>query len=498
MKIFVEAENRVNLENILKHPFLNELEKLEESKENPLILMKKQDIFCETENMPLKVPFSKINISWFYNDSKENQGYLKKYVNKQIKTFTDYEITKKFFDETENYWFMISSGSLGEKLMEMIHDKPSLIGVVIFCQNLEKYKILAVNYKKIIKVVNSGFKEVLDKIEGFFKYFLGKHIFCSIDYNLNLSRMPRIRENEEEIIVVSHEIGTKFSTIIDLILKRKILSKNVDFMKIHNELSNLAESENEKKIIDETYFLKKNLFQAILYIYSINIVQKKLNFCLISDNYDNILQTLAFLFMAIFDKNLVDEKFVKTEGILYKVIKKNKSSEYRNNHTMFWKTFIHTTESLSEEVKEGTSDCTVFEIRLSKIFPHPHMKLLKLWTISPKNGEVLLWPNFAFHTISIRKEKRTYFVILQQDENYCILLEDLIKLRNWWDVYVSDKVRLHFCDFFKRLKFKIKEVTDFFRYFKANSQFIIKLSEKSKNKQELFDNIKENFMRDNF
>ena len=67
--------------------------------------------------------------------------------------------------------------------MEMIHDKPSLIGVVIFCQNLEKYKILAVNYKKIIKVVNSGFKEVLDKIEGFFKYFSGFRVLESIVCN---------------------------------------------------------------------------------------------------------------------------------------------------------------------------------------------------------------------------------------------------------------------------------------------------------------------------
>lgn len=63
-------------------------------------------------------------------------------------------------------------------------------------------------------------------------------------------------------------------------------------------------------------------------------------------------------------------------------------------------------------------------------------------------------------------------VVLEQDENYLIVDEDVVTLKGWWSKFIIKQIYNPFLDFFRRLTGKINETADFYRLFKENSQKI--------------------------
>ena len=62
--------------------------------------------------------------------------------------------------------------------------------------------------------------------------------------------------------------------------------------------------------------------------------------------------------------------------------------------------------------------------------------------------------------------------------------------------YILDKVELPFCDFFKRLKFKIKDAADFNTFYQGNLKKIIELLKKINKIDELMKSINEMYVND--
>ena len=452
MSIFQKPQKRIKLKEIMCHAFLNEIHQLNEVnciskipmiiRDNPMNL-----------NSVLPTPFSKFNILWHDPNvfNEENKRYLDKYGKLfGITPFTDINQSQEFLSNAEDKWFVITSGTNCKKLIPLIHKNPSLIAIVIFCKTPDYFKELPSKYKKIIKIIHSSFETVLMNIQYYFNYYLCTYIFSSIDSNQCYvltkmirkqneipSRRDTLDDNNEENnenITVSYDLSTKFSIIINSVLKIKKITNSYDFTKIKEELFELSTFEEIKNMITARLDSKENSFQSIIFLYTCNPIYSSFNACLINDNYEKITEMLTYLFLSVLDKDNVKDKVISPGQVLYKGNKKNKSSDYRNNHTMFWETFSSTTESLNEAENNTNvnNDGTIFEIRLSKNLPHPHLKLLNGWNSFPKVKEVLLWPNFAFHTIAIRKEKWYEYIVLQQDEEYCILQPNLDNLRIWW------------------------------------------------------------------
>ena len=51
-------------------------------------------------------------------------------------------------------------------------------------------------------------------------------------------------------------------------------------------------------------------------------------------------------------------------------------------------------------------------------------------------------------------------------------------MKNWWTKFIFEKIDIPFCDFFKRLKFKLKDATDFKIFFEENFQKLFEESNK--------------------
>ena len=532
ISIFQRPEKRIKLKDIINHPFLNELEILKEVDYVSKMPMNK--LVNSEQNkaeITLTKPFSRVHTIWHDPNvlNNENKEYLDKYREKfDIHPFADFNETDEFLRnyQGEDQWFVITSGKNCKNLLEKIHQNSSIIGIIIFCLHPEWFKDLPPKYKKIIKITDYSFGLVLQNIRLYLNYYLSNYIFSSIDSNhcydfsKNIKKpmeikgnMITVKENNDknsDNIKVSHDLSLKFSIIMNSVFKMTTITTAYDFKNINEELKELKDlkglkglAPEEIKEIDDRLCIKEmkekdkiTQFQSVMSLFTCNQINKFFNNYLLNDNYDKIINTLTYMFLSVLDKDITNNKVVAQGQFLYRVTKKKQSCEYRNNHTMFWKTFSTTTESLSEAKKylNNNKDGTIFEIRLAKDLPHPHLKLDNGWSAFPKEKIVLLWPYFAFHTIGIRKEDGYEYVVLQQDEQYCILQSNLDSLKKWWKNYILDRVELPFCDFFKRLKFKINDAADFNSFYQGNITNIKELLNNNNTKDKLVKSINEMYM----
>jgi len=126
------------------------------------------------------------------------------------------------------------------------------------------------------------------------------------------------------------------------------------------------------------------------------------------------------------------------------------------------------------------------------------------WSQYQKEKEVLLWPNFAFKYVGSRKEKWYDYVQLEQDEEYIVASSDMESLRKWWKQYVVDKIEIPFCEFFDRMRRRIKDALNFMTFYKQKGEFqnekkIVKCEEEEEKKDvEEFSFENENELREFF
>ena len=141
---------------------------------------------------------------------------------------------------------VITSGKNGEKLLKSIHDNTSVIGFIIFCMHPEKHEKWAANYKKIIKIVKSGFEEVLRNLRYSFNNYICSYIFSNFD-SKEFQMMTRIlvgafqgnpisennRLDAREFLHLSNDMAIQFSFFIYNLMKVKKnqVSANADLIR---------------------------------------------------------------------------------------------------------------------------------------------------------------------------------------------------------------------------------------------------------------------------
>jgi len=226
----------------------------------------------------------------------------------------------------------------------------------------------------------------------------------------------------------------------------------------------------QKIKIKNQIFEAKDLFKTIIFTINTKEIFLKLNKYLIHDNYDEIFEALLYCFLY--------GSHTQTENgkILYHGMESNTCSEYLYKNTMFWKVFTSTTENIKIAEKFTNfqqNEGTIFEIRLSKNSSHPHLKIDGDWSPNPIENEVLLWPNFAFRFVTVRKEKWYNYVVLEQDDSFVIFNPSDEIMKNWWKSFVAEKIEMPFYDFFKNMKCRIKDAIDFPKFFNENFEKIV-------------------------
>ena len=472
--------------------FMTDLENLTISKiirvKQVKIKMSKKNIDPAT-NDSVVTPFSKLQIMWHDPNinNNENQGILVKYSEKHsIKPFINHEVALKFLKESDNHWFLVTSGKNGKFLLPLIHEEPAIIGIVIFCRNPDYHKELASKFKKVIKIVNKSFTEVIENIKPCFYNYLCSYLFTALDLReldmiskmitkkFNIHNEELIKENtNKEYLSISYDLALQFGLIIKNLLKKTDPLKfdNEKRLQIVEELMELTDNIKEKQVIKERFETSVNPFQAIIYTYSTNAIYRNFNQVLACDEYHRIL-TLSYLFSCIL-LQISQNKEKTFQKTLYRGVKRSIANEYMNDKLMFWKPFSSTSlnlETAENIFTEKNISGTIFEIKLSNNNPHPFLQLPNNWTKYKQENEVLLWPNFAFKCVEVRKEKWYDYVKLEQDEKYMIASSDMKNLKNWWKEYVAKKAEYPFDEFFNRLKNRIIQALDFLVFYKAKEK----------------------------
>jgi len=446
-------------------------------------------------------PFSKLQIIWHDPkiDNEENKYRLVKYSDTHcLKPFKDHEEVSIFLRGTAEHWFLVTSGTNGQILVPKIHEEPAIIGIVIFCRHPEYHKAWASKFKKVLKIVNKSFQEVLENIKPCFHNYLCSYLFSSLDLKEGymISRLISKKffiENEElknqneegEYLSISYELALQFGLIIKNLIKNNNPAKlsNENKYQIVQELMNLTEKNEEKLAIKERFKKPSNWFQSIIYTYTTKAIYCNFNKVLTSDQYDKILETLTYLFSCIL-AHMSQKKDQSRLRILYRGTDKSVGSEYMNNNLMFWKAFTSTSLDLTQAEKFTTNvKGTIFKIHLSDKTPHPFLILPPSWTKFKKEKEVLLWPNFAFKCVGCKKEKWYDYVELVQNESYIIATSDLESLKNWWKEYMASKIEIPFDDFFNRMRIRIKDALNFLSFYKEKEKFFFQENEELKEEE---------------
>lgn len=89
------------------------------------------------------------NFNILDKDYQNSTKQFQRIVN-SIKTFTNINECKTFFDQIKNeQFFLIVSGSVGEQLVPNIENLSHLNSTYTFCSNKSKHLLWAKNYRKI-------------------------------------------------------------------------------------------------------------------------------------------------------------------------------------------------------------------------------------------------------------------------------------------------------------------------------------------------------------
>jgi len=261
------------------------------------------------------------------------------------------------------------------------------MAIIIFCRHPEYHRSWSSKFTKVIKIVNSGFTEVLLNLHSYFRDYVSSYIFSSIDSN-ELELITQVMqtyqgnnvlrpqdENPRNYLHFSKDWAIQFSLVIDKLLKRK-KDNHPNVQLIQEELMNLANSTVDKENIKNRINNTETLFQNIILTYTTNEIYQNFNNCFATNNYDKILETLVYCFSCVFDSKFTANKQLEPNENLYRGIANIPMTEYVCNKTMFWKAFTSTSvDSKTAEKFATENEGILFEIRLSKKCPHPHLKI---------------------------------------------------------------------------------------------------------------------------
>ena len=384
----------------------------------------------------------------------------------------DFKKAYQIITETDETVIVMSSGTNGEKLVKMIHDETNIIGILIFCNNIDFHKKWAQNFKKIVNVTHSGqiIKEEIVKILK----------TCSPD-------------SDRKYIEVSSKVARAFWRVV--LNYMATLQKNKSF-KNEDILTELCRLNNvEAKNIEKIFEAKKSeILKAVLFLYSTNYIYKDFNSQLQKKLYKTLLNSLTVTAQNLLLNDKYSDFYHADGAVLYRGIKQssNSLSEFKNYminniKPLYFPAFVSTTSR--KEVAKEFSDGIILEIHLSKKNPHPHIMLInEEWTQFPKEKETLLFSYFPFFVEKIVIDGTYSIIVLIQDESQMVFSKDLVEMKQYWNEVIKKTLEKEnnvvlkenvIEDILEMFVMNDYEEYNFFDSFKAGNLIIISLSKNS-------------------
>jgi hypothetical protein len=209
--------------------------------------------------------------------------------------------------------------------------------------------------------------------------------------------------------------------------------------KVSTELVNLNR-EKSVQILDIYNQKKSDLLETIIYLYTTNFIYKQMNQVCSEQNYKKLKFVLSCCLMEIRKR---PEVMVPKNVVLYRGLRnRNHISMYLQQMKGYWPSFTSTSTDLQVALGFAQASGIVFEIRLSSVNPHPHLKVPSNWSSYPTEKEVLLLPHFSLKVISCEEKLGRMWVKLEQDECDHAFSIDKTRFKEFWEKEVDDIVGL--------------------------------------------------------
>ena len=328
--------------------------------------------------------------------------------------------------ENSLYEFIVIIGTNGEGLVKLIHDHRNVLGIVVFCNNLEFHQKWMKSYAKIHFVT---FRE-----KDFYKEVL----------NLKTSYCAYYTSNPIAELAIEDNVDMGFWRILLNYLKIRRDHQNINNEEIEKELVNLN---SDEKINIIQIFNQKNeeILKAILFLISTDYLKQNFHEMLSKKNYKKILWSLTTIANEIINNEKYSNQIHKPKGLVYKGITNSKHTlndfrefRLRKKKPLFFSGFVNATCDL-DKAKEA-SDGIIFELHFSEKNPHPHIILEnEEWSQTAKEKETLIYPYFPFNVekIVILEEKFKIITLVQEPE-INIFSRDMNEMKEFWNSMIKN------------------------------------------------------------
>ena len=331
---------------------------------------------------------SKADVVWFDKASygQENDQIFNECPQDiQIKRFNQLpEVLSYIKSFKEKELVLISSGSSGRDVLDSA-DLDNISCAIIFCANIALHSEWAKNYP-IVKFVTNNFSDVVNEIKS--------------------NYMKEIRKNREYIF--DQNIYSKFKESSFKIYNSDIIKfeQILDEMKMLNKIK----GNDIANILTER---KNDLFKAIIYLYTTNLIYKEYNEAFIQNNLHALSYSSSLCYYEA-----IKRKELHFQGIyLYRGIHTQDYSIFEEAFQLQKPLFFSGILSLTKNQDSAKifSNCgTALKIALSKTDPYPHICLEESWSKYPEEYEVLLMPYAPLLVVGINPSSKE--IILNQIE----------------------------------------------------------------------------------
>jgi len=381
----------------------------------------------------------------------------------EVKIFKVYQDVANFLNTIQDRWVVITSGTNGKELVQLIHDSEKVIGIIIFCINVTYHEEWSKNYQRIHKVVNSFAqveKEIHDLNSKYVTYATLSAVSSGSDMvksaektleNMLFNKFNKQNKDDDNKYLDFYHFEEKIEMQFRVVAKLSMGSSKITPEKVLNELMNLNPSDGSSIA---TLFSEKakDILHAIIYLYSTNYIYRPFNTCFAKHNYTKVMYTIAVCLRELGKR---PELKMSKGTILYRGVNISDKSKYQIGKTGYWPAFSSTSKSYNV-AKNYNGANTVFEIHLSNYYPHPHIEMPNGWSAYATELEVLLYPYFALIVTSIQQKDGKTFITVNQDENAFVLSINDTKFINFWKSLIKNEIEVSI----NPLIVKMKELGD--------------------------------------
>jgi hypothetical protein len=335
-------------------------------------------------------------------------------------------------------------------------DMETIIGIFVFCYDVDKHKLWTRNYRKIWDIIKSGFQEVFVKLSKLHdKYVTTMILGGNEDANDNVKSVAGwlrcyIVGNSKDTADYALDYYEKLDTVSTKFLAISHMcmgEESINPAKVAEEIGNIHLG--AKTVYIDKLKASNNMLLAFVFVYGGDLIFKPFNDLYAKQKYQKVMHITASALIELRKErqnNPQSSFFTKPGTILYRgVCRTDVLEEYKEKQKGYWPCFSST--SIDENVAKGFAKPggTIFELKLSSTNPHPHLKLPPNhtsdgtdhplnWRRYPTEEEVLTFTYLAIKVVKIVNENPNdpyNRIYLEQDESENVLAFDGQKIREY-------------------------------------------------------------------